>query len=342
MRRTQGWTLALALSAGLLLPSAAWAGELARARGLMESGQYQDAIPILEKFTKTFPNEPRGWALLADCYQNVFPPMVNEAGTALARKDNAQNKRQAALSTFSSLEGTGVYQRLVADEPQDLQNNLLLGIALITNDHDPDAAKKQLDRTTKLGVTSDLRDAFYNAWGLYYIEVKEWENARKMFTVAKRTSTFALGKLQEVEKLESAQRKEQEAAENDPARIAERRFNQLMTEARTMVREGRHEAAVDLIEDALRLKDGDSEAQTMLAESKLAASSDLYWQGKKLVDASQHAEAYSKFDRALQLDPTNASASLGLEHVKKKLDDDNKPQVIRRFIPATGSAPVNP
>ncbi len=333
--------LFLALAMTLILPPAAFAGELAKARGYMESGQYQDAIPILEKFTKTFPNEPRGWSLLADCYQNIMPPLVNEAGMALSRKDNAQNRRAAIFANFSGIEGTSVYQRLVADEPQDVQNNLLLAVALIRNDVDLDAAKKQLDRTGKLGVGADLRDALYNAWGLYFIERKDWENARKMFTVAKRNSTFALGKLQEVERLESAQTREREKAENDPAYIAEKRFGELMTESRTMVREGRNEAAVDLLEEAVRLKPGDLESQTMLGEAKMAASADLYWDGKKLVDGKRYAEAYDKFDRSLQLDPTNASASVAFQFVKKELDDQDKPQVIRRFIPgATYSVPV--
>lgn len=338
-RRTLGLAMALALTAGLLFPAGVFAGELAKARGLMESGQYQDAIPVLEKFTKTFPNEPRGWALLADCYQNVFPPLVDDAGKALARRDRAQNVRTANLTTFQGIEPTGVYQRLVADEPQDVQNNLLLGVALMQKEKDPDGARKQLEKVSRLGVTPDLREPYYNAWGLLYIELKEWENARKAFTVAKRSSTFALAKLQEVDKLESAERREREAAENDPALIAQKRFNELMTEARTMVREGHNEAAVDLLEEALRLKAGDQEALTMVAEARMAASVDLYWEGKKLVDAISHAEAYDKFEKSLRYDPSNASSSLGLDHVKKKLQDMDKPQVIRRWVPAaSGSA----
>ena len=107
-RRSIGLALALAVSAGVLFQVGVLAGELAKARGLMESGHYQDAIPVLEKFTKTFPNEPRGWSLLADCYQNVFPPLVEEAGKALARRDQAQNIRSAALTTFQRIEATGV------------------------------------------------------------------------------------------------------------------------------------------------------------------------------------------------------------------------------------------
>lgn len=333
-----GLALALALSASLLFPGGVLAGEMAKARGLMESGQYQDAIPVLEKFTKTYPNEPRGWSLLADCYQNVFPPLVEEAGKALARRDRAQNVRTTILTTFQGVESTGVYQRLVADEPQDVQNNLLLGVAQIVVDKDAESGKKQLERVGRLGVTGDLREAYYNAWGLLYIELKDWENARKAFTVAKRSSTYALAKLQEVDKLESVERKEREAFENDPAKIAEKRFNELMTESRTMVREGHHEAAVDLLEEALRLKATDNEATTMFAEAKISASIDLYWDGKKLVDGAQHAEAYDKFEKSLRYDPTNASASLGLEHVKKKLSDMDKPTIIRRFIPAASSS----
>lgn len=333
--------LFLALAIALTVPTAAMAGELAKARGYMEAGQYQDAIPILEKFTKTFPNEPRAWGLLADCYQNVFPPLVHEAGQALARKDSAQNRRIAIFSTFTGIEGTMVYQRLVADEPQDVQNNLLLAIALLQNEHDVEATKKQLDRTGKLGIGADLRDALYNTWGLYFIELKDWENARKMFNVAKRNSTFSLGKLQEVEKLEAAQNREREAAENDPKRILEKRYQELMTESRTMLREGRNEAAVDLLEETVRLKPGDLESQTMLGEAKIAASADLYWEGKKLVDGKRLVEAYDRFDRSLQLDPTNASASIAFQFVKKELDDRDKPQVIRKFIPgATYSVPI--
>lgn len=343
MRRSVGLALAAALFAGLLFPTDVLAGELARARGLMEAGQYRDAIPVLEKFTRTFPNEPRGWALLADCYQNVFPPLVDEAGKALASRDRAQNVRIANLTSFQGLESTEIYQRLVADEPQDVQNNLLLGVALLQKEKDLDGARKQLERVNRLGVPADLREAYYNAWGLLYIERKDWENARKAFSVAKRTSTFALAKLQEVDRLEAAERKAIEAAENDPERIAEKRFGELMTEARTMVREGRHEAAVDLLEEALRLRPQDAEATTMLGEARLAASIDLYWEGKKLVDATSHAEAYDKFEKALRYDPTNASASLGLEHVKKKLQEMDRPQVIRRWVPASsGSASPAP
>jgi tetratricopeptide (TPR) repeat protein len=333
--------LLLALAMALTVPTAAYAGELAKARGHMESGQYQDAIPVLEKFTKSFPNEPRGWSLLAECYQNVTPPLVNETHVALGRKDSAQNRRTAIFSGFTGVEGTSVYQRLVQDEPQDVQNNMLLAISLILNDHDLDAAKKQLDKLGKLGVGSDLKDAHYNVWGLYFLEQKNWEQARKMFNVAKRSSTFALGKLQEVDKAEAEQNREREAAENDPARIAEKRFNELMAESRTMVRESRNEAAVDLLEEAVRLKPGDVESQTMLNEAKVGASADLYWDGKKLVDSKRYAEAYDKFDRSLQLDPTNASASIAFQFVKKELDELDKPQVIRRYIPgATYSVPV--
>ena len=102
-----------------------------------------------------------------------------------------------------------------------------------------------------------------------------------------------------------------------------------------MAREGRSEAAVDLLEEALRLKATDPEATTMVSEARVSASIDLYWEGKKLVDGASHAEAYDKFEKSLQYDPTNASASLGLEHVKKKLSDMDQPRVIRRFIPAS-------
>lgn len=338
-----GLTLAIMMSIGLIFPLRAWANDLARARQMLESAQYRDAVEVLRRYTTTFPNDPEGWKLLADAYTNDFPPQVDLAGRALDAHHKAANKRAAIFTNFKNLDNPGVYKKLLDADPQSIQNNLLLAISQIVVEKDLVAAQLQLERIKRLGVTDDLRDAYFNTVGLYHLEAKDWNEARKAFQVAKRTSTFALGKLEETDRLAALEKREQELAANDPAKITEKRFAELMTEARTMVQEGRYEAGVDLLEEAVRLKPLDEEASTMMIEAKIAASSELFVAGKKLVDVQRHAEAYDKFDRALQLNPNNASASLGLEHVKKRLVELDRPQVIRRFIPAAStSAPIRP
>jgi tetratricopeptide (TPR) repeat protein len=169
--------------------------------------------------------------------------------------------------------------------------------------------------------------------------VKDYAKAQEAFRRAKRFSTnpFPLKKLQEIEGVLSAQNQRVESAQNDPSSMVDTRFGQLMQATREMLKEGQIEAAEEILEEAVRLHPDDSEARKLLAETKYQASLSLFDEGKKLVDQKQHAEAYDKFDKAVRLDPENASASLGLDYVKKKLAEEERPKVIRRMIPATGS-----
>jgi tetratricopeptide (TPR) repeat protein len=276
---------------------------------------------------------------LARAYENVVPPRVDDAGRAHERQQLAENRRNLILQTFTKVEPSSLYEKQMLDDPQDAMNNLLLAIAYLVNDQNSDGAKKMLEKVQDIGVTEEIEEPYHEAWGTYFELTKEWDKARKEFQTAKRkaTTTFAMNKLREVDKLEREDLQKQEAAANDPEKVIDKRFTELVSGAKAMISDSQAENAVDLLEEAVRIRPNNTEAVVMLAETKRQASLDLYMAGKLLVDQLNHAEAYDKFEKAVRFDPSNASASMGLEHVKKRLAELDKPKTIRRFVQASGS-----
>ncbi|MEB3238213.1 MAG: tetratricopeptide repeat protein [Candidatus Sericytochromatia bacterium] len=334
--------LSALFAAGLGVSNAgpAWAGQLADARRHIEREDYRRAIDVLAEYTQKFPNEPRGWALLADCYQGIFPPRVSDAEDALNRKAAAENKRSAIYQSFQKLEASALYQKMIKDDPEDPVANLLLAIALVVNDRDGNRAKVQLERFLELGgASADLADAALGAQGLVYTATKQWDEARLAYERLKQRtgSTFAMVKLREVSRLEAEDRDARYAAANDPARVAERRYLQLIEGAKGLIAEGNSSGAVDLLEEAVKLRPEGKEAPPLLDEARIQGAKEMFAKGKQLTDDSKYAQAYGCFERAIQLDPTNEDAVLGLKHVQKSLSELEGPKVVRRIISATES-----
>jgi tetratricopeptide (TPR) repeat protein len=330
----------LAAGMGLSATAPAWAGQLVDARRHLEREDYRRAIEVLSEYTQKFPNEPRGWALLADCYQSIFPPRVSDAEEALNRKAAAENKRNAIFQNFQKLEPSALYQKMIKDDPEDPVANLLLAIALVVNDRDGNRARTQLDHFLELGsASSDLADASLGAQGLVYTATKQWDEARAAYERLKQRtgSTFAMVKLREVSRLEAEDRDARDAATNDPARVAERRYLELVEGAKGLIAEGNSSGAVELLEEAIKLRPEAGEAPPILGEARLQGAKELFAKGKQLTDDGKYAQAYGLFERAIQLDPTNVDAVLGLKHVQKSLSELEGPKVVRRIISASES-----
>ncbi|MBU6427537.1 MAG: tetratricopeptide repeat protein, partial [Cyanobacteria bacterium REEB65] len=305
-------------------------GELAHAQELIGQGRWDDAAHLLEDYTKKFPDAPDGWKLLAKCYENVFPPRVEDENRALDAEDQAQTQRSAMATTFQNVGSSARYQQLVQDDPLNAENTFFLALSYLVNDKNYTAAKSALDQVASLGIPADLDDQFHDAMGLYWMGVKDWDKARKELQIAENGSDneLALSLMQDLDKLQANSTTQSEQAENDPTT----RFNELVTGARQFMDQNDDVAAVDLLQDALKLKPDDAGAQAMLAGAKRQGAIELYLQGKQLVDTHQYAEAYGKFDKAVTFDSTNASASLALEYVQKKLAQQDRPKVIRKRV----------
>ena len=331
--------LVAAGSLSLALAGPAFAGQLADARRAMQRQDYDRAIDILTEYTGRFPNEPRGWGLLAESYQNIFPPKVSESADALDRKGAAENRRNQIFQSFQKLEPSTLYQKMIKDDPEDPVANLLLAIALVVNDRDGQRAKAQLERFLDLGVPGDLVDAKLGASGLIYMATKQWDEARMAFVELKQRtgSTFAMVKLREADRLEAEDRAAQDAAANDPSRVAERRYQELLQGAKGMIAEGDSAGAVELLEEAIKLRPEGKEAGPLRDEARIQGAKELFAKGKRLTDDGKYAQAYGFFEQAIQLDPTNQDAVLGLKHVQKSLSELEGPKVIRRIVSASES-----
>lgn len=338
------WSTLTAVGLSLAAVGPAWAGQLTEARQQLQREDFGRAIDILTDYTRKFPNEPRGWALLAECYQRTFPPQVSEAADALDRKVAAENRRNVIYQNFQKLEPAALYQKMIKDEPEDPVANLLLAIALVVNDRDGVRAKAQLDRFLQLGGSAELQDAALGAKGLIYTATRQWDEARTAYERLKRRtgSTFAMAKLREVGRLESEDRAAQEAAANDPVRVAERRYLELVEGAKGLIAEGNSSGAVELLDEAIKLRPEGKEAPPLRDEARLQGAKELFAKGKQLTDDGKYAQAYGFFERAIELDPTNEDAVLGLKHVQKSLSELEGPKTVRRYIEATESLGVDP
>lgn len=328
--------LGAALVLGILLPALpAWAGEIASAKQMVDQGRYSDAIGGLEQFTSEFPDDPEGWSLLAKCYENVF--RVDAENRALERADEATTDRAAMLQTLQHIGDSAMYAKLVADDPSNFENNLLLALAYLVNDKAPAKAKPVLDHMAALGVPDRLAPSYRDAMGLYLMDTQHWDQARQELNSAVHgnISDISLALLHQVDVLEQQAQGAEAAKENSP----DARFAQLMAGAQGFIKQNNNVAAVDLIEDALSIKPADASAQSLLTQAKTQGAVELYDQGKQMVDQKDYADAYDKFDKALKFDPTNASASLGLDFARKMLDKQNQPKVIMKRIEVPGSKP---
>ncbi len=331
MRRMRSIVVAAAL-AQLVVAAPALAGELARAKQMIGQQRYSDAIRPLEKFTRQFPDDPEGWKLLASCYENVFPPRVEDDNHALTMANQAYNLRTGMLTTFRHVGPSSEYEKLVADDPQDPESNLLLALAYMVNDRAFAKAKPVLDHLAELGVPANLADPYHDALGLYDLSAHQWDLARKEFNSALQgdNSELSLAFLQQVDKDEQSVQAADQAEANSPAV----RFKQLVAGAQGFVQQNNPVAAVDLLRDALNIEPNDTGAQNLLAQAKQQGALQLYDEGRQLVTQKDYADAYDKFSKAIEFDPTNASASIALDFARKML---NQPKVIMKRVPVSSS-----
>jgi predicted Zn-dependent protease len=111
-------------------------------------------------------------------YASYFKPLTNTDATVRGENDSTEEAKAAqAYEKEDYFEAVNFYQKLVANNPDNVKNNLFLGISFMATNQ----PKKAIDILNKITTSEEFHFDIQWYLGLAYIKNKEIQNAQSVF-----------------------------------------------------------------------------------------------------------------------------------------------------------------